>query len=118
MSEFVVKRPVGRPPIFTKEERRIRDRENHKRRRLALQFEINCIKHQRGCLICGAHEGRLEFHHPDGVKHKKSRLSNIQTRNRALAELERVIVLCGACHRAYHNSLRERNERGQFCCAR
>lgn len=92
----------------------VRDKEGHKRRRLALQAEVNRVKHLCGCEICGTHEGRLEFHHPDGVETKYNRISNIQTRRRLIQELDKVVVRCAICHRVQHAADRERDVYGRF----
>lgn len=114
---FVVKEDPGkpgRPPVYTKEERKIRDKAKHKERRLALQAEVNLLKQNRGCLFCRTKEGRLEFHHPDPVKDKNRRIGNIQTRTKLEKELAHVVVLCGKCHRQLHAILRGRTPHGQF----
>lgn len=104
----------GRPPVYTKEERKIRDKAKHKERRLALQAEVNLLKQNRGCLFCATREGQLEFHHPDPIKDKNRRIGNIQTRTKLEKELEHVVVLCGKCHRQLHAILRGRTPHGQF----
>lgn len=111
MDDFVVK--MGRPPIYTKEERILRDKENHKRRRLALQAEVTAYKHTIGCAVCGTKIGDLEFHHPDGIKTKYDRIANIQTR-RVFEELKKVQVLCKSCHLRFHNETRLRGTDGRF----
>lgn len=105
---------IGRPPIYSKDERKLRDKEGHKRRRLALQAEVNALKHKLGCVFCGTKEGKLEFHHPNGAENKYSRISNIQPKKKLIAELEKVVVLCSVCHRVGHAVERKRDEQGRF----
>ena len=108
---------VGRPRIYSFEEAAQRKKEGHKKRRLVLQAAVNYLKKELGCVICKSRIN-LHFHHPNGVEHKKYRISNIQSAVMLLRELPKVIVECESCHHSKHAKRAERSSDGKFCYSR
>lgn len=76
--------------------------------RKAIRLEIDNIKSEQGCLVCGESESScLDFHHKDH-KTKTATVSKLVThksRAGALKEIEKCIVLCSNCHRKFHAGL-------------
>ena len=108
---------VGRPRVYSFKEATQRKKGGHKKRRLALQAAVNYLKNELGCRICRS-KGNLHFHHPNGVEHKKYRISNIQSAAKLLRELPKVVVECESCHYSKHAKRAERSSDGKFCYSR
>jgi len=66
---------------------------------------VNDIKTQRRCCLCGeSREFALEFHHTDPKKKIAaiSALAFKMDKERALAEIDKCVVLCRNCHAGVH----------------
>ena len=82
----------------------------HYKRIEYLRWQIDKIKTEKGCCICGynKHPLGIDFHHINPSE-KTLTIANMINRKyadtRILEEIAKCCVLCAICHRLYHNGI-------------
>lgn len=63
---------------------------------------LDALKRERGCVDCGATEGRLDFDHRPGTIKEFNLGRPRASLERVLAEVEKCDVRCASCHARRH----------------